>query len=299
MRKKQTLSIEEEIPDVEEELSSVEKQIIKDVLKSGFPLELEIANILEDGDWIVMPNEYIVDKNTSKNIEIDMLGIKGTKLTLHGCKRRFSSLFKLIIECKKSEKAKWVFFTREPTTFYNDELIKHAHNFGINKPFVIKEAHYSDTDYFHNKIKYSVLNLMKWKKISTNYCIALEHKDKPSPIYKATTNLTKALSILKGREQLELRTGRWEYAALNTYVPIIVLDGDLFEGWIEKGKLKIKKTRRIPLVINTGDDILGRVLITVVIKAEFNKLLQNINDDMKMLHSEFAKLPIDINRLRQ
>jgi len=55
----------------------IEDKIKEDLMKSGFPLELEISKVLEDNDWRIFPNEYILEKETGNEYEVDIRALKG------------------------------------------------------------------------------------------------------------------------------------------------------------------------------------------------------------------------------
>lgn len=76
------------------------------VLKSGFPSEIEIGNILRKNGWIVGNQWPYVDKESSKIRAVDVyamrLGLQPPGLGIS-----------LLIECKKSIKHDWVFHTQK------------------------------------------------------------------------------------------------------------------------------------------------------------------------------------------
>jgi hypothetical protein len=69
---------------------------------------------------------------------------------------QLSSFFNLIVECKKCEKHPWVFFMREKKFENPSSLIKHTHNFGINRPY---RCNYGVNKPLENSIKFEVLLL--------------------------------------------------------------------------------------------------------------------------------------------
>jgi hypothetical protein len=47
-----------------------EDKLKKEVLRHGFPLEIEIQSILEDKDWAVFPTNFYIDPQTGKQREL-------------------------------------------------------------------------------------------------------------------------------------------------------------------------------------------------------------------------------------
>lgn len=88
----------------ETEQEKIEK-IRKYILKSGFPSEIEVGNILRKKGWIVVNQSPYIDQTTKKIRTIDVSALKlGLQPPMLG--------FQLIIECKKSRKHEWVFHTQ-------------------------------------------------------------------------------------------------------------------------------------------------------------------------------------------
>lgn len=79
-----------------------ERNILDDMEKTGFPLEVDVTNWLMEKGWSVFPQYTYFDEHTKKIRAIDVLAFylrKGLRLT---------DSPRLIVECKKSEKP-WIF----------------------------------------------------------------------------------------------------------------------------------------------------------------------------------------------
>ena len=272
------------------EKECIEEKIKKDLIKSSFPLELEVSIILEKNGWTIFPNEYISDE-VGNNYEIDTLAIKSVISKTKDNKEEIRSFFQLIIECKKCQKHPWVFFIRERQKYDdNADLIKHAHNFGTNRPFRCSDqGPSSNLDYFKNKINYSTLNLISGTEKSTNYCQAFRDPNQDNQIYFAIRGVLRVLDILKTQSNKTYYNGRWAQIILESHIPIIVVDNNLFEGKLKKEGLEVKETKYVPLIINSGKD-LGRIIIHIVRKDYLEKFLQKTKKDMEALHEEFSKI---------
>src|SRR5213592_2645104 len=96
--------------------SSEEKHLLEQLAKTGFPLEVEVSDLLEP-NWLVFPNEAYVDEDEGKTREIDMFAIHNSEtdqLTWANPPRLFLATY-LAVECKRSETHAWVFLTRNET----------------------------------------------------------------------------------------------------------------------------------------------------------------------------------------
>lgn len=79
--------------------------------KSGFPFEMEIASLLKEHGWEVLPSAHYWDEDEEKWREIDIKAYKTADQTPEGESiRPYSLCVALIIECKKTDEFAWVFF---------------------------------------------------------------------------------------------------------------------------------------------------------------------------------------------
>lgn len=89
------------------------QDILKDVRcaieRSGFPLEHYIGTILKKHGWQIITNRNYIDDIKGIEREIDILAYKVYTDT----KENIKYITALIISCKKSDKHKWCFLTRE------------------------------------------------------------------------------------------------------------------------------------------------------------------------------------------
>jgi len=267
-----------------------QNKIKKDLLKSGFPLELEISRKLEDKEWNVLQNEYISEENSDQEYEVDIIGLRMFEKEFDRIK--FKLFSKLVIECKKSEKYPWVFFTREKQSIDKaHRLIKQVANFGVNRPFRLPQHHYyDDIDFLGEQIDYESLSVFSWEKKATSYSQAFRDPNKENQIYRTIKSLLRNLRIIKNKQNKSLSQGRWSEIILEMYFPIIVLDGDLFEGFLNEGDFTINEINYVPLVINSGENNLRRILVHVLKKDYFESLIENIHKDSEKLIEEYSKI---------
>ena len=102
---------------------SKEAAVKEAIKKSGFPLQLEIAHLLEERGYDVSNSVYFFDKDEKKAREIDIETFMNAdriaaSLDTEDDKWYFNPA--LIIECKKSDDLSWVFYDSKPMNFSND-----------------------------------------------------------------------------------------------------------------------------------------------------------------------------------
>lgn len=82
------------------------------VLKTGYPLEVEVIDVLKAHNWDVMVSVNYFDDDEAKWRELDSKAYKRIHFGNVTCAPSLSYklTFTLIIQCKKSEKFAWIFF---------------------------------------------------------------------------------------------------------------------------------------------------------------------------------------------
>ncbi|MEM0095679.1 MAG: hypothetical protein QW660_03490 [Candidatus Bathyarchaeia archaeon] len=90
--------------------SDLEERIIKDLEKSGYPLEIYTTSILESKDWGVINQDGYLDAEEGKWRTIDISAFK--KIDVPNSPVYQVLHFTLTVECKRSEKP-WIFWVRD------------------------------------------------------------------------------------------------------------------------------------------------------------------------------------------
>lgn len=96
----------------EKKEESKEEKNKKAINSTGFIVEHQVSQILENNGWSVINNRYYIDDMENKLREIDLLAYK----TVNFDKIRY--FFVLVISCKKSETDDWVLITKT----YKDDV---------------------------------------------------------------------------------------------------------------------------------------------------------------------------------
>lgn len=81
--------------------------------KSGFPLEIEVSSFLEERNWVVVSSPSYHDYDSQTRREIDLVAVRTLNVDSRGNKLDPYELhLTLVMQCKKSTKYHWVFYTR-------------------------------------------------------------------------------------------------------------------------------------------------------------------------------------------
>jgi hypothetical protein len=88
--------------------SELERNILEDISKTGYPLEIRASLVLEGQGWTVTHNPAYLDLEEQKAREVDINAVTAWQVGEPGSLKHML-LCSLFVECKKSDKP-WVFF---------------------------------------------------------------------------------------------------------------------------------------------------------------------------------------------
>lgn len=178
----------------------------------GYPLEMTVASALREVGFDVSQGEYYDDPETKTQREIDVIARKGDDYGLLE--------ISIVVECKKSTEKPWVLFTSD----------KHASGKNIFFSYAIM------SELAREKLSKLVIDRLAWdmqwlkKNERTAYGMAVAFASGEDPAYKAVLGALKA-SISQNR----IQSNSGYVRSLRFIFPVVVLDGKLFEAYIDTG----------------------------------------------------------------
>ena len=203
--------------------------IKKEITKSGFPLEIYTATILNKKGWTVLPHLFYPQEDNIHDRELD----------IHAKKQHeeFSDVQDmLIIECKKQEKKPWVFFQQD----------------SVNQDILCLNV--SPLNAYANMTQRKIFDYLKTlpcfkEKPCTYHFPMFDQKNYPDPIHEALNQVIDALLYCWDMEiQLFQELAHKKTSLL---YPVIVLDGLLFKAHIEvDGNINLEETKHLQLKVN-------------------------------------------------
>lgn len=264
----------------EDEKFKLEKKILNEAKRTGFLFEIDVQNHFDKKRWFTRPNARFITEDGE--VEIDLL----THKTLSGKGSDFNSL-DIICSCKKSEANPWVFYLIKRNVLdYPSNIIKFTSNCGAVgiTPLVSPSIRY----HLNYDIKIDDLDINDFKFRGKTYYLAFsDPKNKKSrQIYESITGIIKYFKYKLERERERNKEGRTSQKINTLYCPIIVLDGKLFGITNEGGNVKIKEQKSIPLIIETGEVYLDKILIYVVRKDYLEKFIIKLEKDLDLFHKK-------------
>lgn len=255
-----------------------ERQRIKEIrdyiLKTGFPSEVEIGNILRKRSWLVINQFPYMDKETQKIRAVDIFALKlGLPFPVFG--------FSIIIECKKAEKHCWVFHTQQkeaeflPALATIIDFVKKLDKppfaerirqlatadslsslFGIKPSLVGFFEKLAGLHALNKNIKIGVFNVLPSPKSRDDF---LEATQQANSALESMSEITKSSIV----------------------IPVIVFDGEIYEFYQDNNDIKVFPTNHVQF-ISFGKDRMP-FLIDVLRKSYFEEFLTIIEKDFQIL----------------
>lgn len=241
------------------------KKIKSEINKTGFPLELKVAELLKKRRYHVAQSSYYMDIDEGKPREIDIRALKNYGFRYNDQFAYFRHC--LLIECKKS-KDPWVFLCSKigdyDAEFY--DIPSYPNNKGVNL---------ETTDYALLRIKHpfniSSMRGRSYFKLSSN-------DNKSSEIFKALTASIKATiyTIKKGFPLGE--------CSLCYYYPIVVVDGRIFQATLNAGHIEVQEVNSVICSFFYESDTVkdGRYTIPVIKEENLNDFLNDLDDCLEI-----------------
>jgi len=229
------------------------EEIKKIIMKSGYLLEIDVADMLRKDGWLVFSQYPYRDQKENTTRLVDILAMKLVQ--------RYMGV-SLLIECKKATRHGWAFST-------------------IRKSEEDAQAGLARVEYFLSKVG-KIIDLSSGRvdikgfhsadiftKIGTSCCIPPGQKD---DFHEALLQLQNSMRWLRDRMTTQVT------------FPVIVFDGPMWEFYKEEGRLKVEEIeylQHISAMFN--EEMEGPILIDVVKLSFFPEFLKLVNGSIQWL----------------
>lgn len=258
--------------DKESAESGKAKKIREYILKTGYPLEIEIGNILRKNGWLVGNQWPYLDKKDGKIRAIDILAMR-----MRPQQPQLGLL--MIVECKKGEKHEWAFYTQQkeneflPMTGALVDLVRKLAKPPISDKLRQLYANATLGELFALKThssallsRLSELHLLD-KNIKIGVCnVVPSAKD---DFFEATQQL---ISTFENMGE-----------GIKSFIvfPVVVFDGEIYEFFQQENDLKVLPINHVQFV--SFEKSMTPCMIDVVRKTYFPTFLQIIENDFMIL----------------
>jgi len=281
------------------------KKIKEDIKKTGFVSELNTISKLLKMGWDAEHSLIYEDKDEKKSREIDIIGSNLYKNE----KINFDLDIVLIIEVKKTSKP-WIIFTSEfDKKYWRPEIVKSGFNIhkwvDINweqggSSFSEPSSRLEPCDIFN----YEPLSILThpdgYNRIGKAFHEFSKKGNEPSQIYSSLMGLSKAVVFFDELNYPD-KTVDMDFnpefkKTLSIYLPIVVLDGNLFEVYNDKeGELNVISKN----VISVDSTIISenyssprngfRLTHTIVAIDDFENYLGELDKRLTLLCKKFCE----------
>jgi len=234
-------------------------KIRKEVGKTGFPLELRIADFLNSRSYHVAHSIYYIDEDEKKSREVDLRVLKNFEIhEINNKKVKAWVRHCFCIECKKS-KNPWVFLS-SPKNSYDPDYDKIPN---LPKREFLEKSH---LDIIKKKHPMGNTN-----SVGRSYFEAF--KCSSQGIFKAITTAVK--STLYNIDK-EFASGD---LSICYYYPLIILEGDLFQCVLNNKRLEIEKVDSVFLsfLYESKNRENSKFIIPIISESEVQKFFSKMD----------------------
>lgn len=241
------------------------QRVLEEVAKTGFPLELRVADQLRVRGYHVATNVYFVDRDEGKGREIDIRALGNAFFTTG--KLRCAVRHCLLIECKKSASRPWVFFS-SPTVSY-DQQVSDIASHGVARGWIRSSEEFWRFGRQH-----------PWFRAPNRGRSFFEAF---AGTQEANQNIQRAI-LGAVKATIDTRDARfaagYPFPNATFYYPIVVLDGHLFAAQVRRGRTTITRASKVLVSVRyrsaqyTGNE---RHTVLVVTKPAFAGVLRALD----------------------
>lgn len=236
----------------EERKDTLEDYLIEKVKKSGYPLEIEVSNALENERFVIFNTQYYYDEEAHQGRDIDIYALPLEPDPYDDKLLPFRLRTDVAIECKKSETHAWVFYTRPRIPMSSiymggqlrttiptlKEFSIESFNWFLEQKCLI--FHYDGFERIaiaYEEIKKKKMSAETGKGSSRREIFEAINQLVKFTCYEnhQTSNRIAEMSEISSREFITI------------FFPIVVFDGDMFEVFFEYGEPKLEKRNHILL----------------------------------------------------
>ncbi len=249
-------------------MNELDKKVKNWILKNGYPFEMRVANLFKKSGFKVSQSILYKDEDTEKLRELDIISYFNT--VVNGVWFNFT----FVIECKKSTDKPWVVFKNE--SLHNSQLERY-------KPFATKngEILIEKTEVLRNS-KFQLL-FPNLSDAGFNLVTALKESSKDLA-YSSTTSLLKACKYLTDK------FNESEVKACNIYIPLIIIEGVLYESFLDvEDELTLREVN-YSSILNTKVFSEGNSnVITVISSKKIENYINKVKKTISLFFETYKK----------
>jgi hypothetical protein len=245
------------------------------LLQTGFPLELEISDILNRRGYEVQGSPFYEDDGKVR--EVDMVALPPILRTPKS-EDEWVLNPSVAIECKMSKELSWVFYKGSPIEAYS--MLAQAID-----AFLLKHGSFSVADVFPS--------LHYWTHDVAFTCTVINPKEgrakNNNEIFQPASQLSNFIDYELSRLRLFYDDTRRD---IIFYFPVVVFDGLMYLAFYDSGSLVIKTIDSIVMERRVVSSLTGKMMptyIDIVARTRFENHLSMIEKEIKSAEKHLAK----------
>ena len=222
----------------QESTNDLKAKLVKNLEETGYPVELKVGDILSKNRWWVEHNRYYIDEDEQKGREIDILA--HTNSYFHSEEVNLCVWLNLVCEVKQARKHPWVILSTTRGLIEGEGYLRpHYHTSSIDSSLL-------DGGEIERRA-----TTKQFTRIGRSYYEAFKSADAKSAIFEALTTTIKASEYRLKKEKgagVDIDTGLKEYREITFVDPIVVLDGLLYEAYLnDNNAIQLAPISHIPV----------------------------------------------------
>ena len=201
-------------------------KISNEIEKTGFPLELRVAELLTKRKYHVAHSLYYIDEDENKSREVDLRALHNTEIKNLDGKTCFIRNC-LLIECKKTTNKPWIFLSSSKSSYDPDFYDLPS----IPEVNILSSDEWYQFEKIHPFCMYEVSG--------RSYFQAFKNNENSEMIFKALTTAVKATL-----HNMKSGFGRVKND-LCFYYPMVILDGDIYQAVLINGQITVQQVNSV------------------------------------------------------
>ena len=248
-------------------MNELSEEVKKWVQEQGYPVEMFVAKKFRELGFKTTQSEYFIDPESGDNREIDVVASKQKDIG------ELLVRVTICIECKSTKKHPWVIFTSRDTRLANPATVVQRPATYLGKIFLHKVAHNP------NAHRLSIFQLDE----RNGYSLTEAFTTGKDNAYASCVSVAKCAKALVDNSE---EASRNQGPICSIILPLIIIDGKLFECHQDEADLDVIEIERSRLIWRNQVSNVGHSIINISTKDGLTKFISDVQDFVKFVFSQ-------------
>lgn len=233
--------------------------------KGGFPFEMKVAKAFKESDFLIGQSILFKDPESEKYRETDIIA---------HISRKFGDVWfnlTFVVECKKTVGKPWIILKSDPPSqIQKGKLVIFGSR---NAQVLIKKLEEIRT--YRSPLVFPDLS-------NYGYNVVTAFSEKNDSSYAATQ------SVLKATEYLVSKSNESMVKFCNIYIPIIAVEGELYEGQLNHhSEIDVEEKHKSTFISTKSFEEKGLSLLTIVTSEEIEDYIKNLKKECDLFFENY------------